>query len=105
TFAIAEGQEDREGALINREYSFGAGMDGRFNSFMRFRYGFSRVRAGGVIVPRQRLYYNLNASPTRWLNDVSLQGYVGEDADFDNARSGPGADGRLAGTVGPSDHI
>ena len=105
TFAIAEGQEDREGALINREYSFGAGMDGRFNSFMRFRYGFSRVRAGEVIVPRQRLYYNLNASPTRWLNDVSLQGYVGEDADFDNARPGTGADVRLSGTVRPTDHI
>jgi hypothetical protein len=100
-----EGQEDREGALINREYSFGAGMDGRFNSFMRFRYGFSRVRAGEVIVPRQRLYYNLNASPTRWLNDVSLQGYVGEDADFDNARPGTGADVRLSGTVRPTDHI
>src|SRR5262249_23161910 len=46
TFAIGEYQADRAGALISREYSFGAGMDGRFNSFMRFRYGFSRVRAG-----------------------------------------------------------
>ena len=105
TFAIAEGQEDREGALVNREYSFGAGMDGRFNSFMRFRYGFSRVRAGEVIVPRQRLYYNLNASPTRWLNDVALEGFVGEDADFDNARPGTGADVRLSGTLRPTDHI
>ena len=105
TFAIAEGQEDRQGALINREYSFGAGMDGRFNSFMRFRYGFSRVRAGEVIVPRQRLYYNLNASPTRWLNDVALEGFVGQDADFDNARPGTGADVRLSGTLRPTNHI
>jgi hypothetical protein len=105
TFAIAEGQEDREGGLINREYSFGAGMDGRFNSFMRFRYGFSRVRAGTVTVPRQRLYYNINASPTRWLNDVALEGFVGQEADFDNARTGRGADVRLSGTLRPTDHV
>jgi hypothetical protein len=105
TFAIAEGQADREGGLINREYSFGAGMDGRFNSFMRFRYGFSRVRAGETRVPRQRLYYNINASPTRWLNDVSLEGFVGQEADFANARTGTGADVRLSGTLRPSDHL
>jgi len=105
TFVIAEAQADREGGLINREYSFGAGMDGRFNSFMRFRYGFSRVRAGETTVPRQRLYYNINASPTRWLNDVSLEGFVGQEADFANARTGTGADVRLSGTLRPSDHL
>ena len=105
TFAIAEAQADRADALINREYSFGAGMDGRFNSFMRFRYGFSRVRAGAGTVPRQRLYYNIRASPTRWLNDVALEGFVGQEADFANARTGTGADVRLSGTLRPSDHI
>ena len=105
TFAIAEAQKDRADALINREYSFGAGMDGRFNSFMRFRYGFSRVRAGTVTVPRRRLYYILNASPTRWLNGVALEGFVGQEADFANARTGTGADVRLSGTLRPSDHV
>jgi hypothetical protein len=105
TFAIAEAQEDRQGALINRELSFGAGMDGRFNSFMRFRYGFSRVRAGDITVPRHRLYYQINASPTRRLSDLSLQGFVGQEADFDNARTGTGADVRLSGAIRPTSHL
>ena len=105
TFAIAEAQEDREGRLVNREYSFGAGMNGRFNSFLRFRYGFSRVRALDVTVPRHRLYYEIDGSPTRWLNDFSLQGFVGQEADFENARTGTGADVRLSGTLRPTDHL
>ena len=35
----------------------------------------------------------------------ALQGFVGEDADFDNARPGTGADVRLSGTLRPTDHI
>lgn len=104
-FAIAEAQADREGKLINREYSFGAGMNGRFNSFVRLRYGFSRVRALAVTVPRHRLYYEIDGSPTRWLNDVSLIGFVGQEADFENARTGTGADVRLSGALRPSDHL
>jgi len=105
TFVIAEGQEDRAGALISREYSVGAGMNGRFNSFVRLRYGFSRIRTGEVTVPRQRLYYIVQASPTRWLNDLDLEGFVGQEADFDNFRTGTGADVRLAGTLRPSGHV
>jgi hypothetical protein len=105
TFAIAEAQAERDGALINREYSFGAGMDGRWNSFLRLRYGFSRVRAGEITLPRQRLYYNTNASPTRWLIGLSLQGFVGQEVDFANARTGRGADVQLSATLRPTNHL
>ncbi len=105
TFAIAEAQAERQGDLINREYSFGAGMDGRWNSFLRLRYGFSRVRAGEVTLPRQRLYYNMNASPTRWLIGLSLQGYVGQEVDFANARTGRGASVQISATVRPTNHL
>jgi hypothetical protein len=105
TFAIAEAQAERDGALINREYSFGAGMDGRWNSFLRLRYGFSRVRAGEITLPRQRLYFNTNASPTRWLIGLSLQGFVGQEVDFANARTGRGADVQLSTTLRPTNHL
>src|SRR5262249_41042261 len=74
-------------------------------SFLRLRYGWSRVRAGEILLPRQRLYYILNASPTRWLNGLSLQGFVGEEVDFDNARTGHGADVQLSGILRPTDHL
>jgi len=105
TFAIAEQQSEQSGDLINREVSLGSGMDGRWNSFMRFRYGFSRVRAGEVTLPRHRLYYIVQASPTRWLNGLDLEGFVGQEVDFANARTGHGADVRLNGTLRPTDHL
>ena len=37
---------DREGDLLNRQVSFGTGMDGKWSSFLRFWYAFDRVRAG-----------------------------------------------------------
>ncbi len=36
---------------------------------------------------------------------MALEGFVGQEADFANARTGTGADVRLSGTLRPSEHV
>src|SRR5207249_10919400 len=76
TFLIADKSEDRRGGLISREISPGAGMDGRWSSFMRFRLAWDRVRAGERDIPRRRLLYTVQVSPSRAISQVVLDGSI-----------------------------
>jgi hypothetical protein len=105
TFSYFDRSTDRQGALLNRDFSVGAGMDGRWSSFWRFWYVGSRVRAGETTLPRQRLLYVMQVTPTRWLSGVGIDGFVGEEVDFANARTGHGADVNLRATLRPTDHL
>jgi hypothetical protein len=80
-------------------------MNGKVSSFLRLRYGFSRVRAGHTTLPRQRLYYNVQVNPGRLITQVSLQGFVGQEVDFANVRTGRGANLGLGAAVRPTDHL
>ena len=91
---IADRQEDREGdAAQPRATRPGVGMDGRWNSFMRFRCGVRRACARARrSCSRAQLVYDAPArARPRWLTDVALDGFVGEEVDFDNARAGTAA--------------
>jgi hypothetical protein len=105
TFTFFDRQAERGGGLISRDASVGAGMDGRFNSFMRFWYVDGRVRAGEVVLPRRLLRFVVQLSPTSWLSGIGLEGFAGREVDFDNARTGTGADVRLRATLRPSSHL
>ncbi len=105
TFLIADRSTERDGSLLNRRFSFGTGMDGRWSSFLRVWYAFDRVRSGEVTLPRQQLLYIIQASPSRAVNQISLNGFVGQEIDFENSRVGMGANVNLSATFRPSDHL
>jgi hypothetical protein len=105
TFAVADYSADREGDLLNRRLSFGAGMDGRWSSFLRLWYAVDRVRAGDITLPRQQLLYIVNLSPSLRLNQISLEGFIGQEIDFDDARTGSGANVSLSATFRPTNHL
>lgn len=105
TFGIFDRSTERAGGLLFQQVSVGAGMDGRWNSFARFRYALDRVRAADEVLPRQRLHYELQASPSRLFSQLSLLGFVGEEVDFANVRVGTGASVSLSATVRPTDHL
>jgi hypothetical protein len=104
-FAFFDRQAERGGGLISRDAAVGAGMDGRFNSFMRFWYVDGRVRAGEVVLPRRLFRYVVQLSPTRWLSGIGLEGFAGKEVDFDNSRTGTGADVRVRATLRPTSHL
>jgi len=104
-FATGERSRDRAGALLFREVSFGAGMNGRWNSFISVRYNFDRVRSGDLVLPRRQLLFDLEASPSRTITGIVLSGSVGQEIDFANHRAGNGPTLNFKVTIRPTDHL
>jgi hypothetical protein len=107
TYLIADRTTDREGDLLYDELSPGFGLDARFNTFARIRWAWNDVRVGDgkQTLPRSRLVYLVNTSPTRFLPQINLEGFLGGEIDFDNARTGRGGNVILGWTVRPTDHL
>ncbi len=105
TFLMVDRQVDRDGGLVAREISPGLGMDARWNSFLRFRYANDRVRSGAATFPRQQFIYIVQVSPSRSISQISLDGTVGQEVDFDNARVGSGTTLNLTATLRPTDRL
>lgn len=105
TFFSADYQAETDGSLIARRVSPGAGMDGRWNSFLRFWASFDRVRSGSETFPRRQLLYVVQVSPSRTIAQVSLNGWIGEEVDFANSRLGSGANLNASTTIRPTDHL
>jgi hypothetical protein len=105
TFVFADHQADQHGALLSRFVSFGAGMDGRYNSFARVRYELNEVRSGDVLLTRGRVFYDFQANPSLRFSQFSLGGFAGQQIDFANDRVGTGASVAFRATVRPTDHV
>jgi hypothetical protein len=105
TFLIADYQADRQGALISRAISPGAGMDGPRSSFLRFRYENNRVRSGSRVFTRQQFVYVTQVSPWRRIPSIGVDGYIGQEVDFENSRPGRGAVLNLNTTLNPTNHL
>ncbi len=105
TFAILDHIGDASDGLIFQRVSAGAGMNGRFNSFLRLHAVADRVRALDRVLPRQQLLFTLEANPFRRLTDLGLRGSLGQEIDFAEARPGRGASLTLRATARPTDHL
>ena len=105
TFLIGNHSVDRDGALLSHEISPGIGMDGRWNSFARLRYSVDRVRSEARTFPRQRFVYYFEFSPTRAISQITLEGTLGEEVDFDNSRPATGSSLSLSATIRPTDRL
>jgi hypothetical protein len=75
----------------------GAGMDGKLASFLRLELNREQFLVGDALLTRFRPRVQLQASPGRVVNSVTLDTYFGDEIDFDNAREGSGL--TLTGTV------
>jgi Domain of unknown function (DUF5916) len=105
TFYIFDRSTDLDGGVLNRRLSLGTGMDGKWSSFLRFWYAFDRVRAGSVVLPRQQLLYVVQMSPSLKVNSIGVDGFVGQEIDFDGARTGTGANINFNATIRPTNHL
>jgi hypothetical protein len=80
-------------------------MDGRWNSFIRIEVNKDAIRSDDVLLHRFRPVFVLQANPSRVVNQLTLQGFIGQEIDFANAREGDGGDLFFSGTLRPSDHL
>jgi hypothetical protein len=96
--------EDGGGVLAQR-VSAGAGMDGRWGSFLRVELNRDAFRVGDALLRRFRPYVLVQASPSRTLVDLSLESTFGQEIDFANAREGKGASIAAGASIRPGDHL
>jgi len=107
TFLNIDYQAEPSGAVITRDIEPGIGMDTKWSGFLQFRYIDNRTRAGesGPVIGRRQFGYYVQFSPSRKVSQIALNGTLGQDIDFDNARParGPTINGEL--TLQPTDHL
>jgi hypothetical protein len=80
-------------------------MNTRWSGYMQFRYLDDRIRAGDQMFPRRQFFFFANMSPSRLLQQVHVDGYVGTDVDFENVRAGRGGAVNLEGVINPTNHL
>jgi hypothetical protein len=105
TFLNLDYQAEQNGDLITRRVEPGFGMDTRYNGFMQFRYINERVRSGAEIFPRKQFGYIVQMSPSRLLTQISVDGQVGSDVDFENTRVAHGGTINFSATLHPTNHL
>ncbi|HEV3139728.1 MAG TPA: hypothetical protein VGY57_04400, partial [Vicinamibacterales bacterium] len=105
TFLNVDYQADRAGNVITRLIEPGFGMDTRFNGFLQFRYEDNETRAGSIVIPRHQFGYIVQFSPSRFLSYIGINGNLGQDIDFANARPGRGPTFNAGATLHPTNHL
>ena len=104
-FVDSNRQVDRAGELIARSIAPGIGMDVKFNGFLEVRYIDDRLRAGGLIFGRRQVAYSARFSPSRRIARISVNGRMGDEVDFANARPGRGVTINVDADVNATDHL
>lgn len=104
-FAMVNHIEDHDGTLLRRLFAGGVQANGRRNSYVRVWAYLDRMKAGAEVHPRRQLRFELRASPSQAVSDLSLDGIVGEELDYENERPGEGASFTLGATLRAGDRL
>ena len=105
SFVDFDYQVDQSGNVISKLLQPGVGMDTRFSGFMQFRYIDNPTRAGSLLIDRHQFGYIVQFSPSRFLSYIGVNGTLGQDIDFENARPGRGPTVNGSATLHPTDHL
>ena len=96
---------ERDGSTLDRRVYPGVQFNGKLNSSGEIDFNFDSIRVGEKLLSRKNAAWSIGLSPTRLVSRISLNGFIGEDIDFDNARVGDGGRFGVFATVRPTDHI
>jgi hypothetical protein len=97
--------EDRYGNLIDRNISPGVFVQGQRNLLAEVDLNLSATRISGEVFQRTNVFFSFQVDPSRRFSRIELDGNVGEEFDFDNARVGDGVRLSSTVTVKPTDHL
>jgi hypothetical protein len=104
-FVTLDYQAEPSGAVITRDVEPGIGLNTRWSGFLQFRYIDNPTRAGDTLIGRKQFGYYAQFSPSRRLSSVGVNGTLGQDIDFANARPARGTTINLNATLQPTDHL
>jgi hypothetical protein len=104
-FLTLDYQAESSGAVITRDVEPGIGLNTRWNGFMQFRYIDNPTRAGDIVIGRKQFGYLAQFSPSRRISVVGVNGTMGQDIDFANARPARGATVNVNATLQATNHL
>jgi hypothetical protein len=106
TFLMLDHQAERDnGSLLLDDIAGGTNMDTKMNGFMFLKYGRDRVRAADQTFPRQQFNFYQRISASRRLQQIGVDGFLGQDVDFVNVRPGRGGSINLYAAINATDHL
>lgn len=105
TFVDAQRQLDAGRHLVSGNVTPGVGMDIKWSGFAQFRMVNDRTRAGSALITRRQFGYVVQISPSRRVARIAIDGLVGQEIDFANARLGRGRTTNLSARFIPTDHL
>lgn len=104
-FALADFSWDRGGALVNQRVGPAVFLSGKRNLQAEIDVNLDKVRTAGVLLDRKQVAYFVQIDPSRRFSRIGIQGFLGEQVDFDNTRVGHGGSVRIQTIVRPTDHL
>jgi len=105
-FLTVDRQAERTGgAVVLDSMLGGVGLDTKLSGFMLARYERSHVRAGETLFGRHQVQWYARVSPSKRLQQVSVDGSLGQEVDFENVRRGFGGDVNVNAQVNATDHL
>jgi hypothetical protein len=105
SFVKLDYQAEPSGAVITRDVEPGIEMNTRRSGFAQFRFIDNPTRAGDTLIGRKQFGYYAQFSPSRLFSTVSIDGTLGQEIDFENARPGHGSTINVSATVQPTNHL
>jgi hypothetical protein len=104
-FTWLDHQTDRDNNLIQQFFTVGTGLDARFNSFFQVRYNYDKFLAGERVLPRHSATWQLQFVPSQLVSQITTDGRIGQEIDFDNNRRGRGISINFSASLRPTDHL
>jgi len=96
---------DTSGNTLRQRLFPGVSFEGHQSVQGEVDYLFSQERVGDVLIPKDfwSLYFQL--APSRVFGQVSVNGEIGDEIDYANARPGHGGAFTLSARIQPQDHL
>lgn len=91
--------------LLLQEVTAGVQTDVLLGSTAQLNYAYDQILVAGKLLPRNEAVYSLTMTPGVIVSRIDLSGSVGQQIDFDNARTGTGFDATLSAKLLPTPHL
>ena len=112
-FALTDPMWDNEGRGMRNLVAGGVTLEGRWNLSSKFWVYADRWRVGQEgadpatfrQIPQTQFRFYVQLSPSQYFSSLYLEGILGEQIDFANARPGRGASHTLTVGLRPTDHL
>ena len=102
---LEEYSADTSGRTLRQRFFPGISFEGQKSLQGEIDYVFSQERVGDKLIPKNFWSISVQLAPSRIFGQISVNGEVGDQIDYANARPGTGGNLTLTARLQPLDHL